>query len=103
MYRLVVETLLGIERVGERLVLAPQLPCGWPGFRLQYRYRATTYAIEVRVSEAAALRVDGVEVGGDTVQLVDDGLAHRVELHVARRHASAIEAKREQTQSKTII
>jgi cyclic beta-1,2-glucan synthetase len=35
MYRLVVESLLlGIERVGERLVLAPQLPiCGWPGFR----------------------------------------------------------------------
>jgi cellobiose phosphorylase len=102
MYRLVVESLLGIERVGERLVLAPQLPCSWPGFRLQYRYRATTYAIEVRVLDVAALRVDGVELGGDTVQLVDDGLTHRVELHVARRHASAVEAKREQTQSKTI-
>jgi cellobiose phosphorylase len=102
MYRLVVESLLGIERVGERLVLAPQLPCGWPGFRLQYRYRATTYAIEVRVLDAAALRVDGVDVGGDTLQLVDDGQVHRVELHVARRQEPSNQAKREQPQSKTI-
>jgi cellobiose phosphorylase len=102
MYRLVVESLLGIERAGERLVLAPQLPQAWPGFRLQYRYRATTYAIDVRAAEAPALRIDGVDVGGDTVQLVDDGLVHRVELHVARRHGSAALAAHEQPQSKTI-
>jgi cellobiose phosphorylase len=102
MYRLVVESLLGIERVGERLVLAPQLPCGWPGFRLQYRYRATTYAIDVRVLDAAALRVDGVDVGGDTLQLVDDGLVHRVELHVVRRQEPSNQATREQSHSKTI-
>ncbi|MFC5480522.1 GH36-type glycosyl hydrolase domain-containing protein [Massilia suwonensis] len=101
MYRLVVESLLGIERIGERLVLAPQLPRGWPGFRLQYRYRATVYDIDVRVAERAALRVDGVEIGGDTLQLRDDGQAHRVELHVVRRHEPAL-AVREQPQSKTI-
>ena len=102
MYRLVVESLLGIERAGERLVLAPQLPQGWPGFRLQYRYRSTTYAIDVRAAESPALRIDGADVGGDTVQLVDDGLVHRVELHVARRHGSAALAAHEQPQSKTL-
>lgn len=101
MYRLVVESLLGIERIGERLVLAPQLPRGWPGFRLQYRYRATRYDIDVRVADSPALRIDGVEVGGDTLQLLDDGQAHRVELHVVRRHEPAL-AIREQPQSKTI-
>jgi cyclic beta-1,2-glucan synthetase len=101
MYRLLVESLLGIERVGERLVLAPQLPRGWPGFRLQYRYRATSYAIDVRVADSAALYVDGVDVGGDTVQLHDDGQAHRVELHLVRRHEPAL-APREQAHSKTI-
>ena len=101
MYRLVVESLLGIERIGARLVLAPQLPRGWPGFRLQYRYRSTSYDIAVRVADSPALRVDGVEVGGDTLQLVDDGRAHRVELHVVRRHEPAL-AVREQPQSKTI-
>jgi cellobiose phosphorylase len=103
MYRLVVESLLGIERAGERLVLAPQLPQGWPGFRLQYRYRSTTYAIDVRAQETSALRVDGVDIGGDTVPLVDDGLTHRVELHVARRHEpAALAVHKNKPQSKTI-
>jgi cellobiose phosphorylase len=102
MYRLIVESLLGIERVGERLVLAPQLPRGWPGFRLEYRYRATMYAIEVRAGDSPALLVDGVDVGGDTVQLVDDGQAHRVELHVARRQSAATEAARAEPHSKTM-
>jgi cellobiose phosphorylase len=101
MYRLVVESLLGIERVGERLVLAPQLPRGWPGFRLTYRYRATTYAIEVRASDTPLLRIDGVDVGGDTLPLGDDGKTHRVELHVAPRQ-DATPAHHEQPHSKTI-
>jgi cellobiose phosphorylase len=102
MYRLIVESLLGIERVGERLVLAPQLPRGWTGFRLRYRYRATTYAIEVRTAEHPALRIDGVDVGGDTVPLCDDGKMHHVELHVAPGQGAASPAEHEQPQSKTI-
>ena len=101
MYRLVVESLLGIERVGERLVLAPQLPRGWPGFRLRYRYRTTTYAIEVRAGEKPALRIDGIDVGGDTVPLSDDGKTHQVELQVAPRR-DAIPAQHEQPHSKTL-
>jgi cyclic beta-1,2-glucan synthetase len=42
MYRLIVESLLGVERKGERLALAPQLPPDWEGFRLHYRYGART-------------------------------------------------------------
>lgn len=99
-YRLVVESLLGLERKGERLVLAPRLRQGWPGFRVQYRYRGTLYAIEVRAAEAGALLVDGQEVEGNVVQLVDDGAIHRVELHVVRRQGPAVSAEREATQSR---
>ena len=102
MYRLIVETLLGIERQGERLVLSPQLPCGWPGFRLEYRYRSTLYEIEVRFAEAGALLVDGRAAEGNRVELVDDGQRHRVELLVARRHGTAIAAASEEPQSKSI-
>lgn len=102
MYRLIVETLLGIERQGEHLVLSPQLPCGWPGFRLEYRYRGTLYEIEVRFAEAGALLVDGRAVEGNLVELVDDGQRHRVELLVARRHGTAIAAASEEPQSKSI-
>ncbi|WP_229445497.1 GH36-type glycosyl hydrolase domain-containing protein [Massilia sp. Leaf139] len=102
MYRLIVESLLGIERIGERLVLAPRLPRGWPGFTLRYRYRSSSYAIEVRTGDTAALLVDGVEVGGDTVRLLDDGAAHRVELQLAPGHGAPYCANHEQPQSKTI-
>lgn len=101
-YRLIVESLLGIERQGERLVLSPQLPCGWPGFRLAYRYRSTLYEIEVRFAEADALLVDGRAGEGSLVELVDDGQRHRVELLVARRHGAAIAAASTEPQSKSI-
>ena len=102
MYRLIVDSLLGVERIGQQLVLAPQLPQGWPGFRLAYRYRNTVYAIEVRAAESEALLVDGQIVTGNTVQLVDDGATHHALLHVARRQGPAVSAEREETQSKTI-
>ncbi|MDB5749388.1 MAG: cyclic beta 1-2 glucan synthetase, partial [Massilia sp.] len=80
----------------------PQLPQGWPGFRLHYRYRNTVYAIEVRAAEAGALLVDGQIIEGNTLQLVDDGASHHALLHVARRQEPAVSAEREETQSKTI-
>ena len=114
MYRLIVESLLGVEcnhahrrgrktgQAGDQLVLAPQLPCGWPGFRMEYRYRSTVYEIEVRFAEAGALLVDGREREGNVLDLADDGQRHRVELLVPRRHGPAMAAACEPTQSKSI-
>jgi len=102
MYRLIVESLLGVERRGEQLVLAPQLPCGWPGFRMEYRYRSAVYEIAVRFAEAGAFSVDGRAFEGNTVDLADDGRRHRVELLVPRRQGPAMAAASEPTQSKSI-
>ncbi|QJE03223.1 cyclic beta 1-2 glucan synthetase [Massilia forsythiae] len=88
MYRLVVESLLGVERTGERLALAPQMPADWTGFKLQYRYRGSTYAIDVRRGSAASLSVDGVAQEGASIALVDDGRRHEVVLVVADGGAS---------------
>jgi cellobiose phosphorylase len=41
MYRLVVESLLGLRLEAERLRFAPCLPSHWNGFTLRYRYRET--------------------------------------------------------------
>jgi cellobiose phosphorylase len=82
MYRLILESLLGVERSADRLALAPQLPAGWDGFRLHYRYGATQYTIDVRRGDAAGLVVDGVAQEGATLALVDDGRPHAVELRV---------------------
>jgi cyclic beta-1,2-glucan synthetase len=45
MYRLIVESLLGLRLEGETLHIEPCLPADWDGFKLSYRYRETRYQI----------------------------------------------------------
>ena len=89
MYRLIVESLLGVERCGERLALAPQLPPDWEGFRLHYRYGATPYVIDVRRGDATLLHVDGVAQAEAAIALVDDGRPHHVELRLGQGGGAA--------------
>jgi cellobiose phosphorylase len=93
LYRLIVESLLGLQRQGESLVLSPHLPAGWDGFRLHYRYRSATYAITVRAADSDALALDGKSLQGKVIDLVDDGASHVVDLQVARRQAAANQAE----------
>jgi cellobiose phosphorylase len=82
MYRLMTESLLGLQLRAGTLHFAPILPASWSGFSMQYRYGSTLYAIAVgRASgdTAAATLLDGVRQAGAGVPLQDD----RVEHHIA--------------------
>jgi len=91
MYRLIVESLLGLRLSttpeGAMLHLAPCLPAGWLGFTVDYRYRETPYRIEViqgdAQSGAAGVTVDGVAQAGAAVPLVNDARTHQVTARVA--------------------
>ena len=93
MYRLVVESLLGLKLEADRLCFAPCLPVEWNEFALRYRYRETYYHIVVRRPDAevdeklgaASVTVDGVAQEGNFVVLADDRQEHRVEVLVASR------------------
>jgi len=83
MYRLLVETLLGVQLEGEQLRLRPRLPSDWPSLKLHYRFRDTFYHITVTRGEDAAvarLRLDGQEQPDGVIHLVDDRRDHAVEL-----------------------
>jgi cellobiose phosphorylase len=90
MYRTVVESLLGIERVGTTLRLSPHPPRDWPHYMIRYRYHDTTYRITVRhpghgVREPGPVRamlVDGVPQSDHTIHLVNDSKEHLVEIEV---------------------
>jgi cellobiose phosphorylase len=84
MYRLIVESLLGLGLAGNQLTIAPHLPAEWNSFKLHYRYRSASYAITVTAGETAALTLDDQALGGNTITLVDDGRAHVVVLRVTR-------------------
>jgi cellobiose phosphorylase len=77
MYRLAVESLLGLRREGDKLRLVPRPPAAWPGFKLRYRYGDTVYRISVVRDEGA-----GVEPSDHVISLVDDRREHLIELRI---------------------
>jgi cellobiose phosphorylase len=87
MYRLIVESLLGLRLEVDKLYVAPCLPAAWKGFTLHYRYRETLYHINVLQVSAGngetSVIVDGVEQQDKTISLVDDHQEHLVEVHIA--------------------
>jgi cellobiose phosphorylase len=90
MYRLIVESLLGLRLEKETLHLAPCLPANWQAFKIHYRYRETVFHIAVtqtRGSDAkpgsvVSVMVDGVDRHDLAIPLVDDRQEHWVAVGV---------------------
>lgn len=98
MYRLAVETLLGIDLVVDRLHLSPRIPHAWVSYKIHYRYRETFYHITFRRVGSKAelvgrLTLDGAELpltdGRATVPLTDDRRDHHVEVELTDAPADA--------------
>ena len=87
MYRLLLETLLGVNLEGNQLRLTPSLPPNWSTFTVHYLYRQTFYHIRVtRLSDALLdgrrLSLDGQALAGNNISLLDDHRDHSVEMQV---------------------
>ncbi len=86
MYRLIIESLLGInleiDAHGARLVLRPCMPAHWPSFSVDYRFHHTLYKLVIEPGDTPQVRVDGVLSQGDRVTLVNDGATHTVHVSV---------------------
>jgi cellobiose phosphorylase len=88
MYRLLIETLLGLNREGNRLRLTPRLPKSWTTCKIHYRFRQTPYHISLsrpydHSPDSVQATLDGKEVTDLTIPLVDDGQEHNVEVRLA--------------------
>jgi cellobiose phosphorylase len=93
MYRLLVESLLGLRLEVDKLRFSPVLPDDWSGFTMDYRYRETVHRITIVQVDASEKRTrvtqDGVERSDDTVQLIDDRKLHVAEVRIPRRPGTA--------------
>jgi cyclic beta-1,2-glucan synthetase len=83
MYRLGMEAILGISRVGDSLIINPCIPHDWNGFKVDYRFGSSHYKISVenpnRVNRGIQqITVDGKILPGNSIQLVDDEQQHNV-------------------------
>ena len=85
MYRLIVETFLGLEIEVNKLRFTPRVPESWPSFKIHYRYRETAYHISF-VKESGTwknppkISLDGNQQDGATLALTDDRREHSVEV-----------------------
>lgn len=85
MYRLLIETLLGINLEGAHLRLVPRLPKAWPSCKIHYRYRQTVYHITfIRIITGVIgtnqLTVDGQAMSETVIPLRDDRQEHFAEM-----------------------
>jgi cellobiose phosphorylase len=86
MYRLIVESLLGLRLEVDKLRFTPCLPADWKAFKVHYRYRETVYHISVLQTRAGdgetSVTVDGVKRPDQAIPLIDDRQEHSVEVRI---------------------
>jgi cyclic beta-1,2-glucan synthetase len=73
MYRLTVETLLGVQLEVDHLRIAPCIPAHWDSYKIHYRYRETVYHITVRCVGEKSEHVKSVTIDGAVVDVTDTG------------------------------
>jgi cellobiose phosphorylase len=86
MYRLIMESLLGLRLEVDKLRFAPCLPADWESFKVHYRYRETLYHITIQQtrngSGEMSVTVDGIEQPDKVIPLDDDRQEHVVEVRI---------------------
>jgi cellobiose phosphorylase len=85
MYRLGLEAILGITRVGNSLNINPCIPRDWSGFKVDYRFGKAHYKINVENQQHTnqgirEIRLDGNLLSPGPIPLVDDGQSHEVQV-----------------------
>jgi cyclic beta-1,2-glucan synthetase len=87
MYRVALESILGIDVQGNRLRINPCIPADWAEFELTVRRGETPWRIAVKNPKGlergtSRVRVDGVPIAGGAIFLTDDGREHSVEIEI---------------------
>ncbi len=94
MWRVAVESVLGLRREAEALCLTPRVPDDWPAYTLRYRTdaRGTLYTLRIvrdGPGGATSAEADGqpitVDDGTARIPLVSDGAEHAVTVRLGTR------------------
>jgi cyclic beta-1,2-glucan synthetase len=82
MYRLGLEAILGIRRVGQALQINPCIPKSWASYQVTYRDSETIYQIRVENPSGVnrgvrQVTLDGKNLPGNEIPLLSDGGQHQ--------------------------
>jgi cyclic beta-1,2-glucan synthetase len=94
MYRVAMESILGVELRGDRLRMSPCIPRTWPGFEIILRRGSTAWRIAVSNPAGVErgltqIKLDGRLEAGAEVRLIDDGSEHVIEIELGSRGSPA--------------
>ena len=81
-YRVAVQDILGLHKIGTKLKINPKIAIAWDGFKLVYNYMDTTYNIEVIKGKQDSMELDGVKQMLPVIDLVNDKKTHEVKVHI---------------------
>ncbi|MDQ2087331.1 glucoamylase family protein [Herbivorax sp. ANBcel31] len=84
-YRVGFEYILGFKKNGESLLIDPCIPKNWSGFDIKYKFKDTSYVIEVknpdRVNKGVKkVFIDNKEIANKKISLVNDKREHHIEV-----------------------
>jgi len=86
MYRLIIESLLGLKLENNRLIIEPCIPREWKAFKIHYRYRETVYHINITCmptgNKGIIITVDGIKQDDAGIPLNNDTQDHQVEVQI---------------------
>lgn len=96
MYRLMLESLLGLKREGNTLSFSPCIPEDWTRYSMSYRFGSSCYKIvfiqtlhtDMKKPEESVISVDGIEQHDNKIKLIDDYREHRIEVSINRLRSS---------------
>lgn len=89
-YRAGMEEILGFRKNGDVIVVDPCIPKKWAEYSIKYKYLDTFYEIVVKNPEGVNKGVKKVSVDGNVsedkvIHVVNDGIAHHVEVYMGKQ------------------
>jgi cellobiose phosphorylase len=88
MYRLIMESILGLRLETNKLYIEPCIPSDWVTYTIYYIYHETMYRITVTQLHEGnmelTIQIDGFESQDKFIHLIDDHMEHLVEVKINR-------------------
>ena len=83
-YRVAITSILGFNKVGNKLYILPSIPSKWENYKITYQYEGSTYVINVNNNrDNEEIRLDGKVV--KEIELINDGKIHNVNVNIRKR------------------
>ncbi|VFS45976.1 Cellobiose phosphorylase [Budvicia aquatica] len=84
-YRLITESLLGLQRHGEFITIHTRLPASWPKVSMTYQQGSSQYQITVQPGDGQyQVIMDNNLLVGDMIHIKDDGIDHQIEVFLGQ-------------------